>query len=177
MIFQLVVEGRHDPEYWMHLEAPAPVTLKSLDRFLRDTWLECCGHLSAFTIKGKTYTSHPSEDFGNAGMNVALGDVLRPAMRFYHQYDFGTTTELVLRVISQQEGESGRKRIQLLARNEPPPIPCGTCGELAAQVCTECIYSGKGWLCAKCAAKHKCGEEMLLQVVNSPRVGMCGYTG
>jgi len=34
-----------------------------------------------------------------------------------------------------------------------------------------------GWLCDECAPKHKCGEDMLLPVVNSPRVGKCGYTG
>jgi hypothetical protein len=28
-----------------------------------------------------------------------------------------------------------------------------------------------------CAGGHECGEEMLLPVVNSPRVAMCGYTG
>jgi hypothetical protein len=25
--------------------------------------------------------------------------------------------------------------------------------------------------------EHECGEEALLPVVNSPRMGMCGYTG
>jgi hypothetical protein len=30
--------------YWMHLEVAAGTTLTILDRFLRDTWLECCGH-------------------------------------------------------------------------------------------------------------------------------------
>jgi len=50
--FHLVVEGHYAPAYWIHLSAPANATLKDLDRFLRDIWLECCGHLSAFTIKG-----------------------------------------------------------------------------------------------------------------------------
>ena len=36
--------------YWMHLEATSSTTLATLDRFLWDTWLKCCGHLSAFTI-------------------------------------------------------------------------------------------------------------------------------
>jgi hypothetical protein len=61
--------------------------------------------------------------------------------------------------------------------NEPPSIPCMSCGKIAAQVCTECLWSGEGWLCDECAAEHECGEEMLLPVVNSPRVGVCGYTG
>ena len=48
----LVVEGRDLPTYWMHLEVTGSTTLATLDRFLRDTWLECCGHLSAFEIGG-----------------------------------------------------------------------------------------------------------------------------
>lgn len=174
-LFHLVVEGRYRPEYWMHLETPANVTLKYLDAFLRDIWLECCGHLSAFTIGGKTYMSHP--EIGERGMNVALANVLTPKMKFYHEYDFGTTTHLVLKVVSEQEAEIKGKSIQILARNEFPLITCEMCGNIATQVCTECIWSGKGWLCDECASKHGCGEEMLLPVVNSPRIGMCGYTG
>jgi len=49
--FHIVVEGAHRPEYWMHLEANADATLEDVDSFLRDTWLECCGHMSAFTIQ------------------------------------------------------------------------------------------------------------------------------
>ena len=38
-----MVEGRDLPMYWMHLEVTASMTLATLDRFLRDTWLECWG--------------------------------------------------------------------------------------------------------------------------------------
>jgi hypothetical protein len=58
-----------------------------------------------------------------------------------------------------------------LASNEPPLIFCEVCGEPATEVCAQCVYEGAGWLC------DACGEEMLLPVVNFPRVGMCGYTG
>ena len=33
------------------------------------------------------------------------------------------------------------------------------------------------FLCEVHTEKHDCGEEALLPVVNSPRMGMCGYTG
>jgi hypothetical protein len=39
------------------------------------------------------------------------------------------------------------------------------------------LYPDEGWLCDECAVGHECGEEMLLPVVNSPRVGVCGYVG
>ncbi|MBS3907145.1 MAG: hypothetical protein KGZ49_08940 [Syntrophaceae bacterium] len=175
--FHLVVEGRGLPEYWMHLSVPAKTTLEGLDGFLRDIWLECCGHLSAFTIEGTRYSISPMREYDERGMKVALGDVLGPGMKFYHEYDFGTTTELTLRVASELEGEAKSMSVQLLARNDPPSIACESCGKIAAQVCAECIWSGKGWLCDECARKHECSEEMLLPVVNSPRVGMCGYTG
>ena len=56
---------------------------------------------------------------------------------------------------------------------------CEECGteKLAIQICTECMWSGHGWLCQDCAATHKCGSEMLLPAVNSPRAGVCGYSG
>lgn len=110
-------------------------------------------------------------------MKVAASNVLRPGMKFCHKYDFGTTTELTLRVVAEWEGETKGKSIQLLSKNEPPSIMCGMCGKIATQVCSQCIWSGAGWLCDECARKHGCGEDMLLPVVNSPRVGMCGYTG
>lgn len=51
----LRVEGEYAPDYWMHIELPLTATLYQLDQFLRDIWLECCGHLSAFTINGQRY--------------------------------------------------------------------------------------------------------------------------
>lgn len=176
-LLHLLIEGQGLPEYWMHVEAPADVTLEDLDQFLRDTWLECCGHLSAFTVGDTTYFSYPGEELGNQGLDVALGDVLQPGMEFHHEYDFGTITHLSLRVVSEREGTMASKSIQMLARNDPPLITCEICGEIATLVCTQCVWPDEGWLCDKCARQHKCGEEMLLPVVNSPRVGTCGYTG
>jgi len=176
-IFHLVVEGHDLPTYWIHLDAPVNATLKDLDDFLRDTWLECCGHLSAFTIEGRRYEVAENEFMEVEIMDVVLGKVINPRMKFYHEYDFGTTTELKLRVVSEREGEFKGKSIRLLARNNPPMITCGSCGKIATQVCGQCIWSGEGWLCDECIREHECGEEMFLPVVNSPRVGMCGYTG
>lgn len=176
-IFHIIVEGRYQPEYWMHLSVPAHAMLKELDSFLRRIWLECCGHLSAFTIQGIMYSTSPMEEYDEKGMKVTLGNVLGKGMRSHHEYDFGTTTELTLRVVSEEEGEAKGKSIQLLAMNDAPLIKCEVCEEAATQVCTQCVYSGEGWLCDKCAGEHECGEEMYLPVVNSPRVGMCGYAG
>jgi len=175
--FHLLVEGRYLPEYWMHLLVTADISLKRLDTFLRDIWLECCGHLSAFTIEDKTYSIMPMRELKEKSMKYKLNEVLSPGMKFYHEYDFGSTTYLTLKVISEIELNSKAKFIRICARNDPPERKCEGCGKPATQVCVDCILSGEGWVCDQCAPKHKCGEEMLLPVVNSPRVGMCSYTG
>lgn len=178
--FHIVVKGADLPMYWMHLGARTDSTLANLDRFLRDTWVECCGHLSQFTIRGVAYASMPNREFRDRSMKVRLGSALMAGTEFGYEYDFGTTTELGLKVLGVWEGVlGGKKPIEILARNYPPEIRCGACKEKdATQVCAQCIYEGeRAWLCDGCSGRHECGEEMLLPVVNSPRVGMCGYTG
>ncbi len=174
-IIHLQVDGRYSPMYWMHIEIPENATLKDLDNFLRQTWLECCGHLSSFEIAGRTFISEKMEP-GDRSMKVALGKVIAPGMKFDHIYDFGTSTELSLKFVSAREGFAQDKAVRILARNDPPDIRC-ECGKPATAVCCQCICEGTGWVCDECAKKHECGEDMLLPVVNSPRVGMCGYTG
>jgi hypothetical protein len=51
------------PAYWLDFEVKAHVNLEALDRFLRQLWLECCGHLSMFRIGATNYFSR-GYDFG-----------------------------------------------------------------------------------------------------------------
>lgn len=185
------VEDRHNPRYWMHLEVPQELGLSRLDGFLRILWLECCGHLSAFYISGEMYQSGDKDwfsDFGDFGgppvkdMKSAIGQVLSQGQGFTYDYDFGSTTELSLRVIGELAPKL-RDGIQLLAINDPPRITCHVCRKAKADViCVECGFDDfgnpdPGGLCDECQGKHGCDEMMYLPVVNSPRVGVCGYVG
>ena len=114
--YHLAVKGRCLPQYWMHLEVRADATLKDLDRFLRNTWLECCGHLSAFSIAGVQYMPIRDTELDAESMNVRLDEVLEPGLSFLHEYDFGTTTELSLKVISRREGPPTRAAVRILAQ-------------------------------------------------------------
>lgn len=163
----------HDGPFWIYFEANGSFSLKDIDLFLRRLWLECCGHLSAFTINSSRYFSSP--EHGEKGMRAMIKDAIAKGMKFKHEYDFGTTTLLSLECISERKG-APLKKIELLARNNMPDFRC-KCGKPATDVCTECLWEGNGFLCEKCAKSHECGEDMLLPVVNSPRMGMCGYTG
>ena len=178
-LFHLVIEGNHMPMYWLHVEIPGALTLSRLDAFLREIWLECCGHLSCFTIDGQRYSVHPADDvfFGlrEETMNHKLYNVLAPGTKFRHEYDYGSTTELNIRVVDFRERQVGKPRIALLARNEPPEWACAKCGKPAT------LIRATGWgldedslFCGKCVGDD---EEGILPLVNSPRTGVCGYCG
>lgn len=160
--------------FWVYFEADANSTLSNIDSFLRDLWLECCGHLSMFTINGNDYASSHQSGDGDKSMDISIDKILSTGLVFYHEYDFGTPTNLALKVISTRAGKV--KNINIIARNNIPDFKCG-CGQPAKEICTNCVWEGNGFLCEKCAKKHKCDEEMLSPFVNSPRTGMCGYTG
>lgn len=179
--FHIVVQGGYRNIYWLHLAVPKDLPLTKLDNFLRGTWLECCGHMSAFTIAGNRYAASPMNDpaFGlkERSLKVPIGTVLREGTKFSHEYDYGSTTLLSLEVAGLLHLDDMPKDIQLLAKNIMPEILCVDCGAAATQICTQCSWKGRGLLCDDCVSEHECGEEMLLPVVNSPRMGVCGYTG
>jgi hypothetical protein len=175
-LMHLQVVGTYMRDYWMHIEIPAVATLAALDDFLRDTWVECCGHLSQFRIGARNHVSHT--DTGRRSMKSSLETVFEPGMTVGYEYDFGSTTELTIEVISERDGTIHKAGdVSIMARNDPPAIPCGICGKNpAVVVCAECSYEPSGWMCAVCAGKHE-HDDMFLPVVNSPRVGECGYDG
>jgi hypothetical protein len=111
-------------------------------------------------------------------MDVALVEVLKVGDKFKYEYDFGSTTELRLRVAGEREGYTRKKddTITILARNLAPVIPCRVCGQPATKIEPGYDSAWAGALCNKCARKVK-DVEWFLPVVNSPRAGVCGYTG
>jgi len=181
--FHLAVSGESPPTgatYWIHVLARAGATLFDLDGFLRRTWLEpCCGHLSAFESGAIRFEPYPDDEYGPPAEDMRtyrLGDVLVPGKKYAYEYDFGSTTHLEVRVIARPKvAVKGRARFELLARNPPPALACGACGEAATRVCTVGCDAPEALACAACAADHACGEDMLTTIVNSPRTGTCGY--
>jgi len=299
-LLHLLVEGQYNPQYWMHLEIPAAESLLTLDGFLRDTWLECCNHLSSFTINGTHYSVEiedvmPSFTVGEEGnqavsveeaepeekqeladqliiartlkflysylqllvpefreavpydlikkcadftsiedlilflqetdkatkleeipystdkavlekykkdyvqkevlgillrdlqhdrdMDVPLGKalkLLKPGKKFFHEYDFGSTTYLALRVIDEREGVLPTQKedpVQVMARNNPPAYSCQVCGKPAELINAWDGEYGMEFYCKQCAKKKFKHTDEMLPVVNSPRAGVCGYTG
>lgn len=154
--------------FWLYVEVNGSSALEKLDAFLRKTWLECCGHMSEFVIDGKEYRS-------DGGMEKLIHRVFDEGTEFDYTYDFGSTTELQGKVISIRPGKLA-KPIRLLARNNlPEEVKCTTCQQSAEVVCSICY----DFCYPKCKKKHdSCeSEDFMLPVVNSPRMGVYGYTG
>ncbi len=148
-------------------------SLDKLDKYLRAIWLECCGHLSKFTLGGW------------GGMDVGktrkADSIFEAGRVLHHLYDFGTTSETDIKVVGFREGRAASKHpIALLARTQMPEAVCQECGQPAKWLCIECLYEDNktGHLCDEHVEEHphdNYGE--LMPLFNSPRTGMCGYEG
>ncbi len=188
VIFHLLkIFSPGQPEYWLYIDLCDNLTLLDLDSFLRNTWLECCGHLSSFTIADQTYEYQLDKLFDNdsKSMRIILKKLLYKDMSFGYLYDYGSSTEIEIKVVSSYLciTKNSRKSIKISARNDDIDFRCFKCKkEKATEICTICLYEKEGGktqssFCKSCAMKHECGEEMTLPIVNSPRSGICGYTG
>ncbi len=128
-------------------------------------------------MQGETYYSTRFER-GDKTMRIKLGSVASPGSRLAYEYDIGSTTPLTIHVAGLR-GPTPDGGVQLLARNDDPEILCAACRKnKASTICLECENGDyHGWLCEACAEEHECDDDMRLPVVNSPRAGVCGYTG
>ena len=167
-LLMLRLDAAHDPRYWVLVESRADASLQQLDAFLRQLWLECCGHLSAFFT-----------DRREVGMGATVERAFAVSGgKFQYEYDFGSTTALSGQVPTSRQGSIGRVPVRLLARNDSLHESCAKCSALATVVCPYCVDMEGGLLCDAHAESHEhANEEVYLPVVNSPRMGVCGYTG
>jgi hypothetical protein len=172
-VFHLQVQDAYSSDFWLHLEMPASATLKDLDNYLRAIWLECCGHLSQFSFGGW--------GGGEIGMSRKLDKIFPADQPLTHIYDFGSSSETLVKFVGERDGSRLTKHpVMLMARNNSPEVVCMECDETGTYLCMECLYEDdvSGILCAKHVKDHphdNYGEP--LELVNSPRMGMCGYDG
>ena len=172
-LYHLQIQAAGLPDFWLHIEMNGNASLKDLDRYLRAIWLECCGHLSQFSIGGWGGEKIP--------MSRKVERVFEPGVELTHIYDFGTSSETIVKAVAIREGSSLTKHpIYLMARNNMPEAVCSECGEPAGWLCMECLIENgdEATLCEKHAAKHPHEDYgKPIPLVNSPRLGMCGYDG
>ena len=184
-LFHLQVQDAWHGDYWLQLEMRGNAVLDELDQYLRAIWLECCGHLSVFKIGDVRYTQLFDDGYSigeERAMDVRVRDLFAPGMTIPYEYDFGTTSALTIRVVDERQGKPTTPHpIALMGRNLAPEATCMECGEPATWICMQCFYAredGRCELCAEHAQEHECDDYGgPMPLVNSPRVGMCGYVG
>ena len=205
--FQLKIEVNPrygSAPYFLSLWMDGIATLNDLDNFLRRIWLNCCGHMSAFTnpknarrgiwslldldeftrdIENMGFENRMDDANGEIPMERLAKEALTKDLKLNYEYDFGSTTKLQITVVDEFPIRADEK-IVLLSRNEPLEIMCEKCGKKpATQLCTICMCDGsESAFCDSCAKKHakKCNDfadYAAAQVVNSPRMGVCAYDG
>lgn len=176
-VYRLRVSGQYRPGYWLDIDVPISLTLDDLGGFLRGIWLECCGHMSAFTVG-------PQEDYSDYSGSTELTQPplsrlgLEVGQKFGYTYDFGSSTELSVQVQARERvsGEAS-KSVRLLARNLPPELSCSKCSAPARWAHSWDYDEQTGDPLLYCGKHGKSTREEQLPVVNSPRMGVCGYDG
>ena len=171
IFFHLLVQDAYGGDFWLHLEMNGDAKLKELDKYLRAIWLECCDHLSQFSYdRWKDKIAKTSLAY----------DVFEPGIKIHHIYDFGDSSETIIKVIGQREGAALTKHpVFLMARNDPPEFTCKECGKKAKWLCLECMYNNEDdTFCDEHIESHPHDEyDGPIEIVNSPRSGICGYDG
>ena len=184
-------------EMFLNLWVDEKTSLSQIDDFLRGIWLECCGHMSIFIdtrkrnemrARGPVFDfssmTEDEEDLapGEISMDALAGDAFSKEQKIQYDYDFGSTTSLDIKILEEFVCRPP-KPVVLLSRNEPLEILCDICGkEPAVTICSVCIGCEESFFCKKCSTKHKkeCSDfadYAAMPVVNSPRMGVCGYEG
>ncbi len=179
-------------EMFLNIWIDGKTKIEEFDLFLRDIWLECCGHMSAL-IDLKKRESERRSDFnfsdddnytvpGEISKKEKASNVFFTGIKLMYEYDFGSTTCLDVKGISEFSFAADESLI-LLSRNEPLEILCDICKKKAAtQICSVCAGYDEALFCKECAKNHKkkCADfadYARMPVVNSPRMGVCGFTG
>ena len=174
VLYHLRAQDAWRKDFWLDLEVIESASLGDLDQYLRRIWLECCGHLSMFSESGWN-----SREFS---LSARVPDVFDPGVQITHIYDYGDSSETLIRNVAVRSGKPTAPvhPVALMARNVEPVDLCITCGEQASWLCFECILEHDIWgtLCGPHSEIHPhsdYGDPVSL--VNSPRMGMCGYSG
>ncbi len=166
--YHIIVDAE---EMFLHMLVDGNAKMKVIDNYLKAIWLDCCGHLSNFNHKNFKIS-----------MSDKIADIFEPKVKINHDYDFGSTTRVALKA-AKSYSLYFKETVVLLSRNEPLELICDTCkNKPAVCICCVCMYDKPSFFCEKCASHHEesCPDFQdyaNMPVVNSPRMGVCGYEG
>ena len=176
-----------------------------IDKFLRQNWCECCSHMSTLDVfeevndeqshKSIKFTT-PISKYSHANQFCYCYDMGSTTTIYFRIIGILYGNELNLKTIPNPDAELDKKiintinqmlknkttlklktntntntNIELIYRNEPFVFKCkNKCKRNATIIFDEEKY------CSQCVLEEPdYEEECVLAIVNSPRVGVCGY--
>jgi hypothetical protein len=154
--------------FFIHLLVKSTKKLSNIDSFIKKIWVECCGHISDFRQKTKIIPK-----------NSILKDFDETTTKLTYTYDYGDSTILDL-ILKKSYDLDIDDDLIILTRNEPIDFKCQICNKNTSE--SICIICDFVFLCNTCSTKHEkeCSDYedyAKSSIVNSPRMGVCGYEG
>jgi hypothetical protein len=147
--------------YFIYAIVGSKCNFNDIDKFLRKTWCECCNHLSQFMEFGSVDELKKTKKICTYEEND----------RFCYEYDMGSTTTIYFEILKRLNGDEINNKIKILKQNDELLIKCCKCKEKAI------FWIETIPLCGQCSSMmNKDDSEMLSDIVNSPRTGVCGYS-
>lgn len=138
-------------------------TFATIDKFLRNKWLACCGHASTFECE--------NNKISNQDIFSTYAD-----KEILYEYDMGSTTTVYIEdalLIESDIAPTKSIYILLVLRNEPVErFPCHVCKGLSTH------YDGDGkYLCDAHEKNTSADPEWRSELINSPRMGESCFDG
>ena len=148
---------RKSPLYWMVVAVPHGCTLLDVDKLLRRTWLECCGHLSQFFEAPK----------------CTPVQALPVGHKLSYCYDPRGGSYIDIQKLGTVHCCQSVTEPSVMVRSARPMVRCCLCdASRRAVVCAACQHTA----CEPCSQQHACphcDRHQWLPMGDSPRSGMC----
>src|SRR5260370_404577 len=109
-LLHLRIQDGYGGAFWLDVEVRSDCTLGDVDTYLRAIWLECCGHLSKFSVGGWGGT--------DIAKSRRVQAVLADGAELTHIYDFGTESVTRISAVGRRAAVPlSRRPVTLMARN------------------------------------------------------------
>ncbi len=141
-------------------------TFKHIDKFLKNKWCECCNHMSILNVCCLTNDKFNCDSIK---FNILISKY-ENADHFNYEYDMGTTTKITFKIIKKLDGIETNNNVELVYQNEVHKLKC-KCKKEALFIYEDAL------VCKECSLLIDEDEEIFTPIVNSPRIGLCGYVG
>jgi len=159
-VVSFLSRGMCNNQYYIYAIINPKTTFATIDNYLRNKWLNCCGHLSNFECEKKQISKRATFK------TYADKDII-------YEYDMGSTTTIYMQksiLIKSDKEPLKTTYLHNVLQNDPFKFNCKICDKPASY--HDGVYQ---FVCE--THKDKADNYLLTQIVNSPRMGERCFDG